>query len=109
LHGLSFAVYLVASIRLVYELSGKAQAATAQSVLASVMAVGNIVGAFANGFLLDRFGIAAIFWSASAAVVAALALFAVGYGRFSRHSSAALYSRPCAQTAFNPRSAYRCC
>lgn len=79
LHGLSFAVYLVASIRLVYELSGKAQAATAQSVLASVMAIGNIVGAFANGFLLDHFGIAAIFWSASAAVLVALVLFGLGY------------------------------
>lgn len=81
LHGLSFAVYLVASIRLVYVLAGKDQAATAQSLLASVMAVGNIAGAFANGFLLDHFGVAAIFWSASAAVLLALVLFGVGYWR----------------------------
>ena len=79
LHGLSFAVYLVASIRLVHVLAGKHQAATAQSVLASVMAIGNIAGAFINGFLLDRFGIAAIFWSASVAVLVALGIYLVGY------------------------------
>ena len=81
LHGLSYAIYLVASIRLVYQLGGKDQAATAQSLLASVMAIGNVVGAFLNGALLDRFGISAIFWSATVSVLVAMVIFLMGYRR----------------------------
>ncbi len=79
LHAPTYAIYLVASIRLVYDLAGRDQAATMQSVLAAAMAAGSVLGALLNGVLADIFGVRAVFWLASGANVVALIVFLVAY------------------------------
>lgn len=75
LHAPTYAIYLVASIRRVYDLAGRNQAATMQSVLAAAMAAGSVLGALLNGALADAFGVRAVFWLASLANVVALGVF----------------------------------
>jgi MFS transporter, PPP family, 3-phenylpropionic acid transporter len=60
LHGPTFAMHLMASVTLAYQLAGPERAATAQGLISSVSyGFGAIVGALIGGALLDRFGIAA--------------------------------------------------
>ena len=78
-HALSYAIFLISSVRLVYDLAGRDNAATMQSVLAAAMALGNVLGALVNGFVADAFGIRAVFVVAMAANVVALCVVALGW------------------------------
>ncbi len=80
LHGLSFGFYLVAVMALLQERVAPEQLATAQGLLASAMACGQIVGALLSGAVYDRFGILAVYGVSAAVMVLALAVF-VGGGR----------------------------
>lgn len=82
LHGLSFGLYLVASMALIYERVGSEHAATAQGLLASAMAFGQVAGALLSGVLLDQIGIVAIYGLAALVVSIALVVFMAG-GRWS--------------------------
>jgi MFS transporter, PPP family, 3-phenylpropionic acid transporter len=60
IHGPTFAMHLMASVTLAYELAGPERAATAQGLISSVSyGFGAIVGGLIGGALLDRFGITA--------------------------------------------------
>lgn len=78
LHGLSFGFYLIAAMALLYERVGSEQVATAQGLLASAMACGQIVGALLSGAVLDRFGIVTVYGVSAAIMVLAFAVFVVG-------------------------------
>jgi MFS transporter, PPP family, 3-phenylpropionic acid transporter len=82
LHGLTYAIFLLASVRLIYELAGRDRAATMQSVLAAALATGNVLGALLNGFVADAFGIRAVFVVAVCANVIALGVFALAWRQF---------------------------
>jgi len=82
LHGLSFAIYLMASVTLVHEIVGHDLAATAQGLLASASALGQITGALGAGALLDRIGIIAIYATSAAIMLVAIVVFLVGFRRF---------------------------
>ena len=55
-HGLTYAVFLIASVRMVYDLAGRDRAATMQGVLAAALAAGSVLGAVVNGVVADLFG-----------------------------------------------------
>jgi PPP family 3-phenylpropionic acid transporter len=62
LHGLSFGLYLMASVTLVHELAGRERAATAQGLLSSTsLGFGAITGSLVGGALLDRLGAVGVF------------------------------------------------
>jgi PPP family 3-phenylpropionic acid transporter len=62
MHGLSFGLYLMASVTLVHELAGRARAATAQGLLSSTsLGFGAITGSLVGGALLDRIGAVGVF------------------------------------------------
>jgi PPP family 3-phenylpropionic acid transporter len=75
LHGCSFGLYLLASVTLLHELVGEEFAATAQGLLASAMAFGQMTGAVISGILLDRIGIIMIFRLSVGLTLLALAVF----------------------------------
>jgi MFS transporter, PPP family, 3-phenylpropionic acid transporter len=73
LHGLSFGLYLMASVTLVHELVGRERAATAQGLLSSAsLGFGAITGSLVGGALLDRIGAVGIFRLAAVGMVLAL-------------------------------------
>lgn len=75
LHGLSFGLYLMASVTLVHELAGRERAATAQGLLSSTsFGFGAITGALVGGALLDRLGAVGIFQVAAGGMLIALAV-----------------------------------
>ena len=78
LHGCSFGLYLMASVALVHELVGPDLVATAQGLLASAMAFGQMSGSLASGILLDQIGIVAIYRLAVGVVALAMAVFVLG-------------------------------
>jgi PPP family 3-phenylpropionic acid transporter len=79
LHGLTFAIHLMASVTLAYELAGPERAATAQGLISSVSyGFGAIVGTLVGGALLDRFGIAATMQVALLLMGVALAVLLLG-------------------------------
>jgi MFS transporter, PPP family, 3-phenylpropionic acid transporter len=78
LHGCSFGLYLIASVALIHELVGPQLVATAQGLLASAMAFGQMSGALASGLLLDQIGVVAIYRLAVVGVVLALLVFIFG-------------------------------
>lgn len=62
LHGMSFALFLIASITLAHRLTGPAQAATAQALLTAMsFGFGSITGSLVGGALLDRVGAEGLF------------------------------------------------
>lgn len=75
LHALTYTLFLISSIRLVFDIAGRERAATMQSVLAATMAAGNVLGALVNGAVADALGIRAVFWVAAGANLLALAVF----------------------------------
>jgi PPP family 3-phenylpropionic acid transporter len=84
LHGFSFGLYLMASVTLIHDLVGPDLTATAQGLLASAMACGQIVGSLVAGFALDRIGIVAIYRFSAGITLLALVVFVIGlrwYGR----------------------------
>ena len=78
LHGCSFGLYLIASVTLMHELAGPDLAATAQGLLASAMAFGQMSGALIGGILLDQIGIVAIYQLSVGITVFALIVFVFG-------------------------------
>lgn len=75
MHGLSFGLYLMASVTLVHELAGRERAATAQGLLSSTsFGFGAITGALVGGALLDRLGAVGIFQVAAVGMFIALAV-----------------------------------
>jgi MFS transporter, PPP family, 3-phenylpropionic acid transporter len=79
LNGLSFALFLLASVRLVYDMAGRGRAATMQSVLAASTASGQVLGAVLTGFVADAFGVRSVFIVAAVANVIALVVFAFAF------------------------------
>lgn len=82
LHGASFGLYLLASVTLMHELVGPRLAATAQGLLASAMAFGQMSGSLAAGALLDRIGMVAIYRLSAVVAMLALLVFALGMRRY---------------------------
>jgi MFS transporter, PPP family, 3-phenylpropionic acid transporter len=78
LHGCSFGIYLIASVTLIHELVGPELAATAQGLLASAMAFGQVSGSLAGGILLDRIGIFAVYRLSAGVTLLALVVFVLG-------------------------------
>lgn len=84
LHGISFGLYLMASVTLMHELAGRARAATAQGLLgATAQGFAAVTGSLAGGVLLDRVGALGLFRAAALGMGLALivCLFSVGYMR----------------------------
>jgi predicted MFS family arabinose efflux permease len=79
LHGCSFGLYLIASVTLVHELVGPEFTATAQGLLSSARAFGQMTGALLSGVLLDRIGIVAIYQLSVGIIVLTLTVFVVGW------------------------------
>ncbi len=90
LHGASFGLYLMASTGLVYQLVGAEHAATAQGLLASAMAFGQMSGSLASGLLLDRFGIFVVFRFSAVVSVLALLFFVLAQRRGALHAEVAV-------------------
>ncbi len=75
LHGMSFGLYLMASVTLVHQLAGRERAATAQGLLSSSsQGFGAITGALIGGVLLDQMGAVGIMRVASVGMFVALAI-----------------------------------
>lgn len=81
LHGLSFGFYLVAVMALLHERVAPEQLATAQGLLASAMACGQMLGALLSGAVYDRLGIFAVYGASALVMALAFAVFMVGGGR----------------------------
>jgi MFS transporter, PPP family, 3-phenylpropionic acid transporter len=78
LHGFSFGIYLMASVTLVHEFVGSELAATAQGLLASAMAFGQMTGSIVGGILLDMIGIFMIYRLSIMTTLLALVVFVLG-------------------------------
>lgn len=101
LHGFSFGIYLMAAVTLVHELVGSDLAATAQGLLASAMAFGQMTGSITGGILLDRIGIFMIYRLSIGTIMLALIVFLLGmrwYGRQEEPALRALADRPSASS-----------
>jgi MFS transporter, PPP family, 3-phenylpropionic acid transporter len=73
LHGVSFGLFLIASVTLVHQLAGRERAATAQGLLsASSQGFGAVTGALIGGTLLDQIGAVGILRVATLGMVLAL-------------------------------------
>ena len=81
LHGMSFGFGLMASVTLIHELAGPEFAATAQALIASAAAFGNMSGALLSGALLDRIDIRAIYLMSSALTVLTILVCLIGLRR----------------------------
>lgn len=79
LHGLSFAMFLVASVNLAHRLVGGELAATAQALLGTMsFGFGNITGSLVGGALLDVIGTRALYAGVVVLMAAALAVYIIG-------------------------------
>jgi PPP family 3-phenylpropionic acid transporter len=79
LHGLSYGAYLMASVTLAHRTAGRAHAATAQALLASVsFGFGAITGSLLGGALLDAIGTTGLFRLAAALMLLALGVLVTG-------------------------------
>lgn len=82
LHGLSFGAFLMASVTLAHRIAGRAQAATAQSLLSAMsFGLGSIVGSLIGGSALDRIGTTGIYQAAAVISVGTLVIAIVGTRR----------------------------
>lgn len=78
-HGVSFAVFLVASVNLAHRLVGAENAATAQAMLGSMsFGFGNITGSLVGGALLDVVGTRWLYTGVIGILVVALAVYVIG-------------------------------
>ena len=89
LHGLSFGIYLMASVTLAHQVVGAELVATAQALLGSAFGLGTITGALIGGALLDRIGITSSFRLAGGVALFAFVVFMVGASRFGDTQSSA--------------------
>ena len=94
LHGCTFGLYLIASVTLVHELVGSELAATAQGLLASAMAFGQMSGSLIGGVLLDQVGIVALYRLAASITVLALIIFVLGLRWYASPKALALHTLP---------------
>lgn len=84
-HGVSFGMFLVASISLAHRLGGKENAATAQALLATMsFGFGNITGSLLGGVLLDLIGTTWMYVGVVGVMIIALAIWTVGNLRLGR-------------------------
>ncbi len=75
LHGVSFGLYLMASVTLVHERAGRERAATAQGLLTSAsQGVGAITGVLIGGILLDYLGAVGIMRVAAVGMLVSLGI-----------------------------------
>lgn len=85
LHGLSFGMFLIASVTLAHRLVGRQHAATAQALLAMVsMGLGSIVGSLLGGYAIDVISTTTIYRIVAALMVVTLMIFFIGTRRLSR-------------------------
>ncbi len=79
LHGLTYGAFLMASVTLAHQIAGRAQAATAQSLLSAMsFGLGNITGALIGGAMLDQVGTTGIYRGAAVVALFTLAIAIVG-------------------------------
>lgn len=79
LHGLSYALFLTATVTLAYRLAGQQLAATAQSLLTAMsFGFGSIIGTLVGGALLDSVGTAGLFRGAAVLMLISLAVLLIG-------------------------------
>ena len=79
LHGLSYGIYLMASVTLAHRVAGREQAATAQALLTAVsFGLGTITGSLVGGAFLDSLGTTGLFRGAAVVVLVTLAILLVG-------------------------------
>jgi MFS transporter, PPP family, 3-phenylpropionic acid transporter len=90
LHGLSFASYLMAGVTLVHELVGSELAATAQGLLASAFAGGQIMGSLVGGLLLDQVGVIYLYRLVPVVLLLAMSVLLVGLRRFAKPGDQAI-------------------
>lgn len=84
-HGLSFGMFLVASVTSAHRLVGRQYAATAQMLLAVVsMGLGSIIGALVGGIALDYVSTSVVYRVVVLTMIITLATFWFGANRLSR-------------------------
>ncbi len=92
LHGLTFGMYLMSSVTLMHQMLGKQYAATAQGLLSSTFAFGQITGSLVGGVLLDRYGVFVIFRISAIVMTLALTVLLVGTWLVGQHVEVAAES-----------------
>ena len=84
LHGLSFGMFLIASVTLAHRLVGRHYAATAQALLAVVSAgMGTIVGSLIGGVAIDRVSTSSMYRVVALPMLLTLATFLIGVRKLS--------------------------
>lgn len=79
LHGLSFGMFLIASVTLAHRLVGRENAATAQALLAMMsMGLGNIIGSFVGGIVISATTTVNLYRGVTVLMVLALVIFVFG-------------------------------
>lgn len=79
LHGLSYGLFLLASVTLAHRLAGPAQSATAQALLTAMsFGFGSIAGSLIGGALLDSVGTAGLFRGAAMLMMVTLGVLFAG-------------------------------
>lgn len=87
LHGLSFGMFLIASVTLAHRLVGRQHAATAQALLAVMsMGLGTIIGSLVGGIAIDHVSTSVVYRVVALLMVLTLATFWVGVQRLSRET-----------------------
>lgn len=78
-HGLSFGMFLMASVTLAHRLVGRENAATAQALLAMMgMGLGNIVGSFIGGYVIEHTTTTIMYRGVMVTMMLAAVVFVVG-------------------------------
>lgn len=87
LHGLSFGMFLIASVTLAHRLVGREHAATAQALLAMMsVGLGNIVGSFVGGVVIGETSTATLYQGVTLLMAIALATFVTGSRMIGRNA-----------------------
>ena len=85
LHGLSFGMFLIASVTLAHRLVGRENAATAQALLAMVsVGMGSITGSLLGGLAIDYISTSIIFRAVMVSMTFALLIFWIGTRRLEK-------------------------
>lgn len=85
MHGLSFGMFLVASVTLAHRLVGRENAATAQALLAMMsMGMGTITGSFLGGLAIDYTTTSVMFRVVAVVMTLTLVVFWIGSRRIEK-------------------------
>lgn len=85
MHGLSFGMFLIASVTLAHRLVGRENAATAQALLAMMsMGMGSITGSFLGGLAIDHTTTSMMFRVVAVTMALTLVVFWVGSRRIEK-------------------------